>query len=53
LVGHHPDGDPRNREGEKIKCGAAHFKSALESENLAIYDKFKDVDGLLLRAEIE
>lgn len=41
------DEDLRDREGGKIKCGAAHFKALAVGENPAIYDKFKDVDGLL------
>lgn len=45
------DEDLRDREGGKIKCGAAHFKALAVGENPAIYDKFKDVDGLLARAE--
>lgn len=45
------DEDLRDREGGKIKCGAAHFKALAVGENPAIYDKFKDVDGLLARAD--
>ena len=41
------DEDLRDREGGKIKCGAAHFNALAVGENPAIYDKFKDVDGLL------
>lgn len=41
------DEDLRDREGGKIKCGAAHFNALAVGENPAIYDNFKDVDGLL------
>lgn len=41
------DEDLRDREGGKIKCGTAHFKALAVGENPAIYDKFKDVDGVL------
>lgn len=41
------DEDLRDREGGKIKCGAAHFKALAVGENPAIYGKFKNVDGLL------
>lgn len=39
--------DLRDREGSKIKCGAAHFASLAVGENPAIYGKFKDVNGLM------
>lgn len=39
--------DLRPTEDGKIKCGAAHFKALAVEENPAIYEKFKDVDGLL------
>ena len=41
------DEDLRDREGGKIKCGTAHFNALVVGENPAIYDRFKDVDGLL------
>lgn len=44
------DGDLRDREGAKIKCGAAHFQALATGKNPAIYGKFKDVDGLIARA---
>lgn len=46
------DEDLRDREGGKIKCGAAHFKALETMENPALYGKFKDVDGLLSSAEV-
>ncbi|MDD5177492.1 MAG: DEAD/DEAH box helicase family protein [Sterolibacterium sp.] len=39
--------DLRDREGGKIECGRAHFTALAVGENPAIYEKFKDVDGLL------
>ena len=42
--------DLRSREGSQIQCGAAHFKALAVGESPAIFDKFKDVDGLLARA---
>jgi len=39
--------DLHDREGGKIVCGRAHFTALAVEENPAIYDKFKDVDGLL------
>ena len=39
--------DLRDREGSKIKCGAAHFAALAVGENPAIYGKFKDVKGLV------
>lgn len=41
--------DLRDVEGGKIKCGRAHFKALAIGEHTVIYDKFKDVDGLLCR----
>lgn len=41
------DDDLRDREGGKIKCGAAHFRALAVGEHPTIYGKFKDVDGLL------
>lgn len=39
--------DLRDREGGKIECSRAHFTALGVGENPAIYEKFKDVDGLL------
>ncbi len=39
--------DLRDREGGKIECGRAHFTALGVGENPEIYEKFKDVDGLL------
>jgi restriction endonuclease len=39
--------DLYHREGGKIECGRAHFTALGIGENPAIYEKFKDVDGLL------
>ena len=44
-------GDLRNAESAKIECGRAHFKTLAVGENPAIYDKFKDVAGLVERAQ--
>jgi len=44
--------DLRNREGGKLKCGAAHFAALAVGENPAIYGKFKDVDALIERAHL-
>lgn len=41
-----------DREGGKIKYGAAHFKALAVGENPADDGKFTDVDGLLRRAEL-
>lgn len=41
------DEDLRNSEGGKIQCGAAHFAALATGESPVIYDKFKDLDGLL------
>ena len=46
------EGDLRDREGGKIKCGAAHFAALAVGENPAIYGKFKGVDGLIERAHL-
>ncbi len=45
--------DLRNAEGAKIECGRAHFKALSVGEKRVIYDKFKDVAGLVERAQIE
>ncbi len=39
--------DLRDHEGGKIQCGRAHFSALAVGENPAIYEKFKDVEGLL------
>ncbi|MGM3274975.1 type III restriction-modification system endonuclease [Ralstonia sp. 24A2] len=39
--------DLRDREGGKIKCGAAHFDALAVGENPAVYRKVKDIDGLI------
>lgn len=44
------DEDLRDKEGGKIKCGAAHFEALAVGEKPAIYGKFKDVQGLVDRA---
>lgn len=46
------DDDLRNAEAAKIKCGHAHFKALAVGENPAVYGKFKDVAGLVERAQI-
>jgi type III restriction enzyme len=43
--------DLRNAESAKIECGRAHFKALAVGERPVIYDKFKDVAGLLERAQ--
>jgi type III restriction enzyme len=43
--------DLRDAESAKIECGRAHFKALAVGENPAIYDKFKDVAGLVERAQ--
>ena len=43
--------DLRNAESAKIECGRAHFKALSVGEKPVIYDKFKDVAGLLERAQ--
>ena len=43
--------DLRNAESAKIECGRAHFKALAVGEKPAIYDKFKDVAGLVERAQ--
>ena len=45
------DKDLRNAENAKIECGRAHFKALAVGERPAIYDKFKDVAGLVERAQ--
>lgn len=44
------DDDLRTREGGQIKCGAAHFDALAVEENPVIYEKLKDVEGLINRA---
>lgn len=44
------DDDLRTREGGQIKCGAAHFNALAAEENPVIYEKLKDVEGLINRA---
>lgn len=48
--------DLRNAEAAKIECGRAHFKALAVGRNdedrPVIYDKFKDVAGLVERAQI-
>lgn len=44
--------DLRNAEAAKIECGRAHFRALAVGENPAIYDKFKDVAGLVERAQV-
>jgi len=44
--------DLRNAESAKIECGRAHFKALEVGEKPAIYDKFKDVAGLVERAQM-
>ncbi len=39
--------DLRDREGGKVECARAHFSALAVGENPAIYEKFKDVEGLL------
>lgn len=43
--------DLRNAEAAKIECGRAHFKALAVGDNPVIYDKFKDVAGLMERAQ--
>jgi type III restriction enzyme len=45
--------DLRNAESAKIECGRAHFKALAVDDKRVIYDKFKDVAGLVERAQIE
>lgn len=45
------DSDLRNAEAAKIECGRAHFKALAVGDTPAIYDKFKDVAGLVERAQ--
>jgi type III restriction enzyme len=42
------DEDLRNREGGKIKCGAAHFKAIEIDKNPAKYVKAINIDGLVI-----
>jgi len=44
--------DLRNAESAKIECGRAHFNALEVGEKPAIYDKFKDVAGLVERAQM-
>ena len=46
------DDDIRNAEAAKIACGRAHFKALSAGDNAVIYDKFKDVTGLVERASV-
>lgn len=43
--------DLRNAESAKIECGREHFKALAVGERPVVYDKFKDVAGLLDRAQ--
>ena len=43
--------DLRDVENGKIHCGQAHFQALACGEHPVIYDKFKDVDGLLSKAD--
>ncbi|MEY4765779.1 MAG: hypothetical protein RI907_2452, partial [Pseudomonadota bacterium] len=49
------DSDLRNAEAAKIECGRAHFRALAVGRSAddrpAIYDKFKDVAGLVERAQ--
>jgi type III restriction enzyme len=49
------DHDLRNSEAAKIECGRAHFKALAVGRNAddrsAVFDKFKDVAGLVERAQ--
>ena len=46
------DEDLRDREGGKIKCGAAHFAALATGESPAIFDRFRDVDGVVMRSQM-
>jgi type III restriction enzyme len=46
------ESDLRNVEAAKIECGRAHFMALAVGENPVIYDKFKDVTGLVERAQL-
>jgi type III restriction enzyme len=46
------DEDLRDGESGRIKCGTAHFKALAVGPNPAIYGKFKDVEGLVDRAQL-
>jgi type III restriction enzyme len=39
--------DLRNAESAKIDCGRAHFKALAEGASPAVFEKFKDVAGLM------
>lgn len=43
--------DLRNAESARIECGRARFKALAVGEKPVVYDKFKDVAGLLERAQ--
>ncbi|MFZ3118575.1 MAG: DEAD/DEAH box helicase family protein [Variovorax sp.] len=43
--------DLRSTESAKIECGREHFKALAVGEKPAIYGKFKDVTGLIERAQ--
>jgi len=45
------NGDLRNTEAAKIECGRAHFKAVAVSDNPAMYEKFKNVAGLVEKAQ--
>ncbi len=45
------DSDLRNAEAAKIECGRAHFKALAVGGSPVIYDKFKDVAGLIERVQ--
>ncbi len=45
------DQDLRDRESGVIKCGAAHFAALAVGESPAHFDKFRDVDGVVARAQ--
>lgn len=45
------DEDLRDRESGVIKCGAAHFAALAARENPAIFEKLRDVDGVITRAQ--
>ena len=45
------DDDLRDRESGVIKCGAAHFAALAVGESPALFDKFRDVDGVVARAQ--
>ncbi|MBW0172137.1 MAG: DEAD/DEAH box helicase family protein [Hydrogenophaga sp.] len=45
------DNDLRNTESAKIECGRVHFKALAVGDKSTIYDKFKDVAGLVEHAQ--